>query len=53
MRRIMTEDNLATEIISELKRTIKAYKLVLGILSVFTITSYIGFAIALTILGGR
>lgn len=60
MRKVMTENNLATKIISELKRTIKSYKIVLSVLSVFIITSYIGFAIALigfaialTILGGQ
>ena len=47
----MRKDNLATKVIIELNRTIKAYKIVLGMLSVFTITSFIGFAIALTILG--
>lgn len=46
MRKVITENN---DTISELKRTIKKYKRVLSILSVFIITSYIGFAIALTI----
>lgn len=50
MRKVMTEDNLATGIISKLKRTIRTYKFTVVILGVFTITSYIGFAIALTIL---
>lgn len=43
MRKVITENSLATEIINELKRTIREYKLTVGILSIFIIT----FAIAL------
>ena len=44
MRKVITENSLATEIISELKRTIRDYKITVAILSVYIIT----FAIALT-----
>lgn len=44
MRKVITENSLATEIISELKRTIRDYKITVVILSVYIIT----FAIALT-----
>ena len=45
MRKVITENSLATEIISELKRTIRTYKLTVIILSVYILT----FAIALTL----
>lgn len=45
MRKVITENSLATEIISELKRTIRTYKLTVVILSVYIMT----FAIALTL----
>ena len=45
MRKVITEKSLATEIISELKRTIRTYKLTVVILSVYIMT----FAIALTL----
>ena len=44
MRKVITENSLATEIISELKGTIRDYKITVVILSVFMIA----FAIALT-----
>ena len=44
MRKVITENNLATEIISELKKTIRDYKITVVILSVFVMA----FAIALT-----
>lgn len=46
MRKVITENNLATEIISELKGTIRTYKLTVFILSVFVMA----FSIALTLL---
>ena len=45
MRKVITENSLATEIISELKRTIRTYKLTVVILSVYIMT----FSIALTL----
>ena len=45
MRKVITENSLATEIISELKRTIRTYKLTVVILSIYIIT----FAIAITL----
>ena len=47
MRKVITENSLATEIISELKRTIREYKLTVGILSIFVITFIIALIMSL------